>query len=153
MYIYIYDVCIYIYTTSRKLKVIRFLQPKSGKKVDIDINFFSSIKSASHQSPVAIRIMRLRIILENKLLLISINFTPKTSHSCLKKLYTRFSRISFIPPPEKMNEWNQKIKADHLPTHHFSGVYVAVSLGGRGEYQEYHLQFLCLSSTLHVLSC
>ena len=30
--------------------------------------------------------------LENKLLLISINFTPKTSHSCLKKRYTRFSR-------------------------------------------------------------
>ena len=30
--------------------------------------------------------------LENKLLLISINFTPKTSHSCLKKWYTRFSR-------------------------------------------------------------
>ena len=31
--------------------------------------------------------------LENKLLLISINFTPKTSHSCLKKWYTRFSRL------------------------------------------------------------
>ena len=30
--------------------------------------------------------------LENQLLLISINFTPKTSHSCLKKWYTRFSR-------------------------------------------------------------
>ena len=30
--------------------------------------------------------------LENKLLLISINFTPKTSHSCLRKRYTRFSR-------------------------------------------------------------
>ena len=31
--------------------------------------------------------------LENKLLFISINFTPKTSHSCLKKLYfPRFSR-------------------------------------------------------------
>ena len=30
--------------------------------------------------------------LENKLLLISINFTPKTSHSCLKKWYTMFSR-------------------------------------------------------------
>ena len=37
------------------------------------------------------------IYLENKLLLISINFTPKTSHSCLKKWYTRFSRyISLI---------------------------------------------------------
>ena len=33
--------------------------------------------------------------LENKLLLISINFTPKTSHSCLKKWYTRFSRWFF----------------------------------------------------------
>ena len=33
------------------------------------------------------------IYLENKLLLISINFTPKTSHSCLKKWYfPRFSR-------------------------------------------------------------
>ena len=32
------------------------------------------------------------ISLENKLLLISINFTPKTSHSCLKKWYTMFSR-------------------------------------------------------------
>ena len=32
--------------------------------------------------------------LENKLLLISINFTPKTSHSCLKKWYTMFSRWS-----------------------------------------------------------
>ena len=30
---------------------------------------------------------------ENKLLLISINFTPKTSHSCLEKWYTRFSRF------------------------------------------------------------
>ena len=30
--------------------------------------------------------------LENQLLLISTNFTPKTSHSCQKKLYTRFSR-------------------------------------------------------------
>ena len=30
--------------------------------------------------------------LENQLRLISINFTPKTSHSCLKKWYTRFSR-------------------------------------------------------------
>ena len=30
--------------------------------------------------------------LENQLLLISINFTPETSHSCLKKGYTRFSR-------------------------------------------------------------
>ncbi len=30
--------------------------------------------------------------LENKLLLISINFTPKTSHGCLKKWYTMFSR-------------------------------------------------------------
>ena len=31
--------------------------------------------------------------LENKLLLISINFTPKTSHSCPKKRYTMFSRL------------------------------------------------------------
>ena len=30
--------------------------------------------------------------LENKLLLISINFTPKTSHSCLRKWYTMLSR-------------------------------------------------------------
>ena len=36
--------------------------------------------------------------LENKLLLISINFTPKTSHSCLKKLYTRFSRNKILIP-------------------------------------------------------
>ena len=34
--------------------------------------------------------------LENKLLLISINFTPKTSHSCLKKWYTIFSRYVLI---------------------------------------------------------
>ena len=32
-----------------------------------------------------------KIHLENKLLLISINFTPKTSHSCLKLWYTMFS--------------------------------------------------------------
>ena len=31
--------------------------------------------------------------LENQLLLISINFTPKTSHSCLKKWYSRLSRM------------------------------------------------------------
>ena len=36
--------------------------------------------------------------LENKLLLISINFTPKTSHSCLKKWYTRFSRNKILIP-------------------------------------------------------
>ena len=35
--------------------------------------------------------------LENQLLLISINFTPKTSHSCLKKWYfPRFSREEFL---------------------------------------------------------
>ena len=34
--------------------------------------------------------------LENHLLLISINFTPKTSHSCQKKWYTRFSREAFV---------------------------------------------------------
>ena len=34
--------------------------------------------------------------LENQLLLISSNFTPKTSHSCLKKWYTRFSRYAFF---------------------------------------------------------
>ncbi len=34
--------------------------------------------------------------LENQLLLISINFTPKTSHSCLKKWYTRFSRLFLV---------------------------------------------------------
>ena len=36
------------------------------------------------------------MFLENKLLLISINFTSKTSHSCLKKGYTMFSRFTFI---------------------------------------------------------
>ena len=34
------------------------------------------------------------VSLENQLLFISINFTPKTSHSCLKKWYTRFSSLS-----------------------------------------------------------
>ncbi len=34
--------------------------------------------------------------LENKLLLISINFTPKTSHSCQKKWYTLFPRYLFV---------------------------------------------------------
>ena len=38
--------------------------------------------------------------LENKLLLISINFTPKTSHSCLKKRYTRFSRLPLFKNSE-----------------------------------------------------
>ncbi len=42
--------------------------------------------------------------LENQLLLISINFTPKTSHSCLKKWYTRFFRFgNFIPPNHYWN--------------------------------------------------
>ena len=36
--------------------------------------------------------------LENQLLLISINFTPKTSHSCLKKWYTRLSRYQKKSP-------------------------------------------------------
>ncbi len=36
---------------------------------------------------------------KNKLLLISINFTLKTSHSCLKKWYTMFSRQMFLFPP------------------------------------------------------
>ena len=36
------------------------------------------------------------IYLENKLLLIPINFTPKTSHSCLKKWHTMFSRYVFF---------------------------------------------------------
>ena len=35
--------------------------------------------------------------LENQLLLISINFTPKTSHSCLKNWYTRLSRWFLFP--------------------------------------------------------
>ena len=41
--------------------------------------------------------------LENKLLLISINFTPKTSHSCLKKWYTMVFRelIGVKNPKEK----------------------------------------------------
>ena len=38
--------------------------------------------------------------LENKLLLISINFTPKNSHSLLKKLYTMFSRCFFLSRKE-----------------------------------------------------
>ena len=41
--------------------------------------------------------------LENKLLLISINFTPKTSHSCLKKWYTMFSRKAFYRAPHFNN--------------------------------------------------
>ena len=36
--------------------------------------------------------LKKKCYLENKLLLISINFTPKNSHSCLKKWYTMFSR-------------------------------------------------------------
>ena len=98
--------------------------------------------------------MRLRIILENKLLLISINFTPKTSHSCLKKLYTRFSRISFIPPPRKKWTNGTKKKRRIIFQPIILQGYMLLSVwGGGGEYQEYHLQFLCLSSTLHVLSC
>ena len=47
--------------------------------------------------------------LENKLLLISINFTPKTSHSCLKKWYTMFSRwLKFLK--QKTTEISQALK-------------------------------------------
>ena len=37
-------------------------------------------------------VISIYIYLENKLLLISINFTPKTSHSCLQFWYAMFSR-------------------------------------------------------------
>ena len=47
----------------------------------------SSLWGAKHQSSG-----NNRDKLENQLLLISINFTPKTNHSCLKQWYTRFSR-------------------------------------------------------------
>ena len=49
-------------------------------------------KKQSGQKEKHIRESRKQSNLENQLLLISINFTPKTSHSCLKKWYTRFSR-------------------------------------------------------------
>ena len=39
--------------------------------------------------------MEIRLPGKQPLLLISINFTPKTSHSCLKKWYTRFSTDFF----------------------------------------------------------
>ena len=61
------------------------------------------------------------IYLENQLLLISINFTPKTSHSCLKKGYTRFSRYMYIlyypniPPPKD----NSGLPKNFLPHHFF----------------------------------
>ena len=51
----------------------------------------SIIKNLYHQLLVVIPFVYIYIYLENKLLLISINFTPKTSHSCLKKWYTMFS--------------------------------------------------------------
>ncbi len=45
--------------------------------------------------------LRNYILLENKLMLISINFTPKTSHSCLKKWYTRLSGCFLTWPMAK----------------------------------------------------
>ena len=49
------------------------------------------------------------IYLENKLLLISITFTPKTSHSCLKKWYTMFSRLVFNQNFDEKKKGNQKL--------------------------------------------
>ena len=63
--------------------------------------------------------------LENKLLLISINFTPKTSHSCLKKWYVpRFSRQEFGFSPNT-RQWDPKPqKHDKKPskTHTNQGI-------------------------------
>ena len=72
------------------------------------MNFPAIIKKTGHNL----------IILENQLLLISMNFTPKTSHSCLKKWYTRFSRMFLLgvagnkmharhlPPQQKIESWD-----------------------------------------------
>ena len=43
--------------------------------------------------------------LENKFLLIYINFIPKTSHSCLKKWYTMFSRFFRRLIPNLTSKW------------------------------------------------
>ena len=45
------------------------------------------------------------LFLENKLLLISINFTPKTSHSCLEKWYTMFSRLLLFAALFFLRDW------------------------------------------------
>ena len=56
--------------------------------------------------------------LENKLLLISINFTPKTSHSCLKKWYEFlcFPGMSFwFPPKNHSLEGSFRIQKKYTP--------------------------------------
>ena len=54
------------------------------------------------------------INLENQLLLISSNFTPKTSHSCLKKWYTRFSRNEFSQRVENAPFWSKTGCSDQV---------------------------------------
>ena len=56
------------------------------------VQFFLFFLILLEKSPNPARTFLINL-LENQLLLISINFTPKTSHSCLKKWYTRLSRL------------------------------------------------------------
>ena len=53
-----------------------------------------SLKKITKNAPPKKMVMEEEILvhLENQLLLISINFTPETSYSCLKLWYTMFSR-------------------------------------------------------------
>ena len=90
---------------------------KINLKLTLNLQVFKkTLKNKKHKSMKFV----LWNNLENQLLLISINFTSKTSHSCLKKWCTRFSRklflrifyrIFLIPP----DFWRPKVLV--LPCH------------------------------------
>ena len=63
----------------------------------IDVSWFFSLPNSFYYQ-------------ENKLLLICINFTPKTSHNCLKKWYVPIQvHFTISQPPENVPSWNVTI--------------------------------------------
>ena len=75
--------------------------------------------------------LRNYILLENKLMLISINFTLKTSHSCLKKWYTMFSRLTFLKQSSEHTDHRHETN-DKVHTSFFRTMFHTQRLHGTG---------------------
>ena len=84
----------YLRSASRCPPIFRrgWSSPRPPQQDDLFVDMGCLFTNQKRQGPNAVLMENKQPNLENKLLLISINFTPKTSHSCLKKWHTRFSR-------------------------------------------------------------